>query len=440
MKTRYFLAGLILCFFFMMAGSVVALQPFPDTGQTKCYNNTSEIVCPQPGEPFYGQDAQYQPRIPRSYTKLGMNGVELPDSAAHVDDGGPWMMTRDNVTGLIWEIKTTANKDDTYNWQDAQDVFVAGLNASVFGGFNDWRLPEIGALASLVNAGTFNPSLDQDWFPNTIFSVYYSATTSASDTRQAWLVYFDYGHVGNSFKTWRDYVRAVRAGQDWSFDNLIINGDGTVTDPDTGLMWQEDTALGTYTWQEALEYAENLTLGGHNDWRLPNRHELHSLINYSRFNPAIKSALVEKTESSGYWSATTYAGNMGRAWSVEFDSGRVIGYGNKSNSYYVRVVRAGQTWSFGSLIISIEPVEARNAGAQWRRTGTSTWRNSGDTESDIPTGTHIVEFKNVSGWRKPDNITIRIDADETTTATGTYTENTGTSLPGVLMLLLDDEE
>jgi len=71
----------------------------PDTGQTKCYNDTAEIACPAPGQDFYGQDAQYSTN-PRSYTKLDAGGNALSDSAAS------WAMVRDNVTGLIWEMKT----------------------------------------------------------------------------------------------------------------------------------------------------------------------------------------------------------------------------------------------------------------------------------------------------------------------------------------------
>ena len=73
--------------------------PVPETGQTKCYNNTEEITCPSPGEPFYGQDAQYITN-PQSYTKLDEYGNDLPSSATE------WVMVRDNVTGLIWEVKT----------------------------------------------------------------------------------------------------------------------------------------------------------------------------------------------------------------------------------------------------------------------------------------------------------------------------------------------
>ncbi len=187
-------------------------QPFPDTGQTKCYDNFGEIPCPQPGQPFYGQDAQYQPRLPQSYTKLGYGGVVLEDSAAHVDDGGPWIMTRDNVTGLIWEIKTEANKGDRYTWQNAQDVFVAGLKSARFGGFSDWRLPSRQELASLVNRGVWNPSIDVLWFPKTQSSGYWSATTDAYLTNFAWLVHFYNGIVYFHDKSHSYYVRAVRAG------------------------------------------------------------------------------------------------------------------------------------------------------------------------------------------------------------------------------------
>ena len=90
--------------------------PVPDTGQTKCYDNSVEIPYPQPGEPFYGQDAQYAGPA-RSYTKLDANGDDLADDAAS------WVMVRDNVTGLIWEVKTDDgsihDKDKTCTWYDS---------------------------------------------------------------------------------------------------------------------------------------------------------------------------------------------------------------------------------------------------------------------------------------------------------------------------------
>jgi len=125
---------IILCLCGMalrQAQGIAFAGALPDTGQTKCYNDTAEIPCPAPGEDFYGQDAQYTTN-PRSYTKLDAGGTDFPDSATD------WAMVRDNVTGLIWEVKTddgsVHDKDDEYTWYDAQSVFIAELNSANFGG------------------------------------------------------------------------------------------------------------------------------------------------------------------------------------------------------------------------------------------------------------------------------------------------------------------
>jgi hypothetical protein len=99
MKTIKFL--LFLSFLFFTATSASA-WPVPGTGQTACYSATAEIPCPSSGEAFYGQDAQH-PSAGRSYAKLGQSGVVLSASATQADG---WIITRDNVTGLVWELKT----------------------------------------------------------------------------------------------------------------------------------------------------------------------------------------------------------------------------------------------------------------------------------------------------------------------------------------------
>ena len=132
------------------------------------------------------------------------------------------------------------------------------------------------------------------------------------------------------------------------------NGNGTVTDSATGLVWQkcsagQGTTLGncstgsisSYTWSNAITYCEGLTLGGRSDWRLPNINELRSIVDYGKSSlPTIDSTSFPNTQSDYYWSSSTYAKLTVYAWIVQFYNGGVDYY-NKTNStynFYVRCV------------------------------------------------------------------------------------------------------
>ncbi len=189
-------------------------QPWPDTGQSRCYSNSQVIDAPPPGEAFYGQDAQYQ-GVSRSYTKLGKGGVALPDDEPHVNAGGRWIMTRDNVTGLVWEVKTAGNQDDTYPWANAQDVFLAGMNEAVYGGFSDWRVPEVWELLTLVDAGRRIPAMDDRFFGDmSCYPAYWTHTPYQGDSGAAWTVDFAYGTSRAQGKDTSNLVRCVR-GAPW---------------------------------------------------------------------------------------------------------------------------------------------------------------------------------------------------------------------------------
>jgi len=150
-----------LGFIVLMVTAVAWAAPVPDSGQTKCYNDTVEIPCPSSGQPFYGQDANYSIN-PMSYSKLDGSGNVLPDSATS------WVMLLDNVTGLTWEMKNSKDgvkdytnphdSDNTYTWYDSNPAtnggnagtpgsgtdtedFVKALNDARYGGYSDWRLP-----------------------------------------------------------------------------------------------------------------------------------------------------------------------------------------------------------------------------------------------------------------------------------------------------------
>ena len=190
--------------------------PIPDTGQTTCYDDEGNVLdpCPSPGELFYGQDANYSIN-PHSYTKLRYGGAVLPDNATPAEG---WIMTRDNVTGLIWELKTdddtVHDKDKKYDWYEAASDFIDAVNAENFGGFSDWRLPSIQELSTLVNAERAQNSIDLNHFANNVSSGYWSSTTYALYSGNAWRVLFDYGGlVYDGYKSYSYYARAVRGGQ-----------------------------------------------------------------------------------------------------------------------------------------------------------------------------------------------------------------------------------
>jgi len=126
---------------------------------------------------------------------------------------------------------------------------------------------------------------------------------------------------------------------------LVDNRDGTISDTETGLMWrQAETRL--MNWQEALAYCENLVLpavGGYDDWRLPDRYELQSLVDYSSDYTCLDQTFFPWVMLSQYWTSTTYTLVPSFAWIVYFGNGLVY-YNDKSYySFYVRPVRAGQS-------------------------------------------------------------------------------------------------
>ncbi len=352
------------CLFFLatLCTSTLALsaQPFPDTGQTKCYDNTAEIPCDSigPGDPFYGQDAHFQPRILHSYTKLGHGGVELPDSAVHYFEGdGQWMMTRDNTTGRTWALEPGI----LYTWEEMLDA-VDLLNVTNFGGFNDWRAPSIKELTSILHYGTNGGLRDSAWFSSISYQLW-SATSGAGNPVVAYLI-----NISGVTATVAAHVKSAANGGSFAVRGeppvqraLVNNGAGTATDPGTGLMWYRCSAGSTFspsfpiqpacvtsffsgdprehTWQEALAFARNFNGAGYTDWRLPNINELLSLLDYARSNPAVPP-LILGAENKYYWTSTT-ARDAARAFVVDLGDGYVMPHPAKTEKHFALLVRGG---------------------------------------------------------------------------------------------------
>jgi uncharacterized protein (TIGR02145 family)/uncharacterized repeat protein (TIGR02543 family) len=334
----------------------------PDTGQDQCYgydwnaDKWEEVLCPQAGDDFYGQDGNYLNNLP-SFSKLDINGNELPDSAEI------WSMVRDNVTGLIWEIKNNIDgikdysnihdADNTYTWYNPDtsdkdyigtqdhfgrdtDGFIKAMNETKYGGYNDWRIPNVKELYSIGYLGNI---LD-DYFLSTNNFYWTSDTKTAS--RNIWLV--DNLRTGYSDTSGNFNIRAVRGCRSKFMHPLIDNGDGTITDPNTGLMWQKRGDGILRTWENALDSSESLLLAGYDDWRLPNIKEIVSIVDFKTNLPfyPIYSSFLENIKFSNYWSSTSYTASnvmtvyMGPSYVVPFGTTKNI---DKFNTLYSLAVR-----------------------------------------------------------------------------------------------------
>jgi hypothetical protein len=287
-----------------------------DTGQSGCYDADGEISCPQPGEPFYGQDGQHAGLQP-----------------SYVDNGDGTVT--DLNTGLMWQ-QTPASEKSI--WAEA----VADADTFGLAGYDDWRLPTIKELYTLIDfdgcvrgsVEDSTPYIDTTYFDfeygNTdagerlIDAQYWSATAYVGTTMGGNATVFGVNFADGRIKGYgieggdgamTQFVRYVRGNPDYGVNDLADNGDGTVTDQATGLMWQQADSGATYNWDGALAYCNDLSLAGHDDWRLPNAKELQSIVDYGRApdaqEPAQQSAAVDPifditSDDSYFWSSTTH--------------------------------------------------------------------------------------------------------------------------------------
>ena len=315
-----------------------------DTDQSKCYGATSAMGCPSEGSAFYGQDAQYDGNQP-SYT-----------------DNGDGTIT-DNVTGLMWQ----QDPGEKMTYQQA----ASGANSFTLAGYDDWRLPTIKELYSLIQFDGIDPSgptsttatpfidtnyfnfeygdtsagertIDSQWATSTIYT-----STTMNGAQTMFGVNFADGRIKgyptegrgpNGEKTY--FVIYVRGNTAYGENDFVDNGNGSITDNATGLTWtQNDSGVGM-NYEAALNYCESLETAGSSDWRLPNVKELQSIVDYSRSPDATNSAAIDPifnistiTNEAGqldypaFWSSTTHAGlRGGNGAYVNF--GRSMGYMN----------------------------------------------------------------------------------------------------------------
>lgn len=266
-----------------------------DTGVSDFYNNSSIISNPGLGSAFFGQDAQYKGYQP-SYTDNGDGTIS------------------DKVSGLMWQ-KDMGQKisyPDAFEKADGMDL----------AGYGDWRVPTIKELYSLIlftgqvkGAEAIDLFIDTDYFvqplgdvsqgereidAQTWSSTQYKGLTMNGDTTVFGVNFIDGRIKGYPKNKPFDasisnimYFRMVRGNIAYGINDFEDNGDETISDMATGLMWQKADNGQFYDWEGALKYAENLEHGGYSDWRLPNAKELQSIIDYSRSPQATNSPAID---------------------------------------------------------------------------------------------------------------------------------------------------
>ena len=136
------------------------------------------------------------------------------------------------------------------------------------------------------------------------------------------------------------------------------------SNPDTNGGNAGEPGNGTDT-EDFINELNSSNFGGSSDWRMPTPGELQSIVDYGKKYPAINNSYFSNTESASYWAATNYS--IIYAWGMFFSDGR-CSIEIKSDAYYVRAVRGGQSiiGSFDHLIAnSDDTVTDTNTGLMW---------------------------------------------------------------------------
>jgi hypothetical protein len=281
--------------------------PIVGTNQSTFFGNSDEISGPSVGQDFYGQNANY-PGNPPQYHNNGDGTIT------------------DMVTGLIWQQSFDHNGDGSIDYDDklTYDEILEMMEEGVsFAGYDDWRLPSIKEMYSLIlfsgrdispestDESNLSPFIDDETFAFAYGDLsagerlidMQCATTNVYVSNEVEETVFGvnfadgrikgYGTAGMGGGGKAFNYLLVRGNESYGFNEFENNGDGTISDLATGLMWMQDDSGEAMLWEDALEYAENFEFAGYSDWRLPDAKELQSIVDYSRSPATSNSAAID---------------------------------------------------------------------------------------------------------------------------------------------------
>ncbi|WP_299010472.1 DUF1566 domain-containing protein [uncultured Shewanella sp.] len=333
--------------------------PIVDTNQVIFYDQAHEISAPTTTQAFYGQNAQFS-RHPMHYSVS-------QDS----------LTVMDHVTGLTWTRTADLNDDGVINTLDKLSftqakAYAAHLNEIKYAGFDDWRVPTIKQLYSLMSfsgvdaAGPHEtnakPFIDTQYFgfaygdeskgERAIDAQFWSSTEYTGQVFHGAHAAFGLNLADGRIKAYpidaphrvaKNFVYFVRGNAQYGQNQFTDNHDGTISDQATQLMWMKSDSQNGMNWQQALAWAQEKNAEnflGHNDWRLPTAKELQSIVDYQRSPDATQSAAINPifsttsiTNEAGqadypwFWSSTTHVNSKNAgAQGTYIAFGRAMGY------------------------------------------------------------------------------------------------------------------
>jgi len=307
-------------------------------------------------------------------TEIANANYEAVEGERYVDNGNGTVT--DKTTGLMWQQNPGDKKTYDEAVNEVDDVTIAG--------YDDWRFPTITELYSLIDfesgvdpsledsdTSKMTPFLDTDYFDfvygdsskgeRVIDSQYMSATKYVSTTMNGDETVFGvnfadgrikgYGVVDPRTRTDKEFfVMYVRGESQVGINAFIDNGDGTIVDLYSDLMWMEvDSGFlnedGGMNWYEAQDWAADLEYAGYSDWRVPTAIELQGIVDYTKSPSTTYSAAIDSIFETSeiidedgsvnypwYWTSDSHNSSRGSSAGVYVAFGEALGYMSKGNN------------------------------------------------------------------------------------------------------------
>ncbi len=339
------------------------------------------------------------------YTKITQQGEKAQQEQE-------WQCVLDNHTGLMWEVKQAKQSGlprdtaQTYAWFDPElpsysavdggtchsvspcntAEYIAMINEEKLCGYDNWRLPNRIELHDLVHYGQWQPTIETQFFPNTLIDYYWSSSIDTDDEESVWSVNFNFGTVQGAPSHTVRHIRLVREHVPKTKPSLPLqaqeqlaslrtqlapkqrcnelavlsspisrfkqNERGHIFDTFTGLIWQPcvnglsgDTCsegdVDKLTWQDALNLAADLSEQdelSNTPWRLPNTKELQRTIELQCEEPALNPFVFPNIPLAPVWSATPHGKDQAASYHYQYQNS-ILFYAKRNEKHLVHLVR-----------------------------------------------------------------------------------------------------